>query len=452
LLPLPEVGEDYAVRNVAQRNADGKSPAEVLPASAPMGLRERLRDLERQELRQYTMSQLKPLVNRCDAEELATLFGLEWDRHEYSKMPADVEKGRHTGLVSFLFSRSVGDQLARVLDGLRQEQDGFHIMSLKPVRALGAGGFGSVIKVVDKRTQKFYAMKLQAKDRATKYAVREAQALHASDHAFIVGLVHIFQTSAHYCIVMELCAENLNDRILRSGREGLAPTSAAKYTACIALALEYLHGQEIVFRDLKPENVLVTEASSSHQEGVAKLADFGLACSMHQEEERPKHGIDLTFGGIPTPLAGTPAFMAAESFLRCATPVDLSAAEARLARARRLASRDWFGLGCCLLLMLLGETGGRKATAAGREVLLPFEGQALSNALRRASEARRAPEDALRLTAQLCAPLEDRAGLQEINACAWLAPALVAMKREADAFETSRSPGGWRSRRGRNQL
>eukprot|EP00439_Symbiodinium_sp_Y106_P021145 s9184_g2.t1 len=56
--------------------------------------------------------------------------------------------------------------------------------------------------------------------------------------------------------------------------------------------------------------------------------------------------------------------------------------------------------------MLLGETGGRKATAAGREVLLPFEGQALSNALRRASEARRAPEDALRLTAQLCAPLE----------------------------------------------
>ncbi|CAE7193839.1 ANKRD1 [Symbiodinium sp. CCMP2592] len=213
LLPLPEVGEDYAVRNVAQRNADGKSPAEVLPASAPMGLRERLRDLERQELRQYTMSQLKPLVNRCDAEELATLFGLEWDRHEYSKMPADVEKGRHTGLVSFLFSRSVGDQLARVLDGLRQEQDGFHIMSLKPVRALGAGGFGSVIKVVDKRTQKFYAMKLQAKDRATKYAVREAQALHASDHAFIVGLVHIFQTSAHYCIVAWLIEEGFLDHL-----------------------------------------------------------------------------------------------------------------------------------------------------------------------------------------------------------------------------------------------
>ncbi|CAE7896644.1 ppk14 [Symbiodinium microadriaticum] len=196
--------------------------------------------------------QLKPLVNRCDAEELATLFGLEWDRHEYSKMPADVEKGRHTGLVSFLFSRSVGDQLARVLDGLRQEQ----------VRALGAGGFGSVIKVVDKRTQKFYAMKLQAKDRATKYAVREAQALHASDHAFIVGLVHIFQTSAHYCIVMELCAENLNDRILRSGREGLAPTSAAKYTACIVLALEYLHGQAKTAGGLEAFNELSADLDS----------------------------------------------------------------------------------------------------------------------------------------------------------------------------------------------
>ena len=53
-------------------------------------------------------------------------------------------------------------------------------------------------------------MKLQPKDRTTKYAVREAQALHSSYHAFIVGLVHIFQTSNNYCIVMELCTENLN--------------------------------------------------------------------------------------------------------------------------------------------------------------------------------------------------------------------------------------------------
>lgn len=116
---------------------------------------------------------------------------------EVKETPRDVlvvcfsAPGRKTGLVSFLFSRSVGDQLAKVLDGLRQDkerlgrwmfddvcsnlqypsvissyhftlcihpfqtfsnetevlgsssvtsQDGFHIMSLKPVKALGSGG------------------------------------------------------------------------------------------------------------------------------------------------------------------------------------------------------------------------------------------------------------------------------------------------------------------------
>lgn len=452
LVPLPEAGEDYQVRNVAQRNVWGQSPAE-LASSAPEWLQRHLREQERQELKHFEECKNQPLVERCDAEELATFFGLPWDRHEYAKAPQDVQKGRKTGLVSFLFSRSVGDQLAKVLDGLRQDKDGFHIMSLKPVKALGSGGFGKVLKVLDKRTQKHYAMKLQPKDRTTKYAVREAQALHSSYHAFIVGLVHIFQTSAHYCIVMELCLENLNARILRTRHgsgcaEGLPGPLCARYTACVALALEYLHIKEIVFRDLKPENVLITSGVDAN--GVAKLADFGLACPMRLEESNttPQNFNSIFDGsGFPTPEAGTPAFMAAEVFLRCATPVDLSDTEARSARARRMAARDWFALGCCLLLTLLGERGGRLATAQSREVLLPLEGPQLSEALRRALRERRAEPAALEITAALTAPLEERAGPKELRTSAFLELAMVEMEQEALAFENSRSISGRSSRR-----
>jgi len=452
LVPLPEAGEDYQVRNVAQRNAWGQSPAE-LATSAPEWLQRHLREQERQELKHSEECKNAPLVERCDAEELATFFGLPWDRHEYAKTPQDVQKGRKTGLVSFLFSRSVGDQLAKVLDGLRQDKDGFHIMSLKPVKALGSGGFGKVLKVLDKRTQKHYAMKLQPKDRTTKYAVREAQALHSSYHAFIVGLVHIFQTSAHYCIVMELCLENLNARILRtkvqtSGcAEGLPGPLCARYTACVALALEYLHIKEIVFRDLKPENVLITSGVDAN--GVAKLADFGLACPMRLEESNSPQNFNSIFdvSGFPTPDAGTPAFMAAEVFLRCATPVDLSDTEARSARAKRMAARDWFGLGCCLLLTLLGERGGRLATAQNREVLLPLEGPQLSEALRRALRERRAEPAALQITAALTAPLEERAGPKELRTSAFLELAMAEMEQEALAFENSRSISGRSGRR-----
>merc|ERR1719188_813157 len=91
---------------------------------------------------------------------------------------------------------------------------------------------------------------------------------------------------------MELCDTNLNERILShrddSGlAHGLPVDCAARYTACLALALEYLHGQGIVFRDLKPENVLIT---SPDKGDYAKLTDFGLAMQLGSSDRNPAYG------------------------------------------------------------------------------------------------------------------------------------------------------------------
>eukprot|EP00913_Durusdinium_trenchii_P025369 g23817.t1 len=164
-------------------------------------------------------------------------------------------------LTGFLFSTGIGEQMAEVLDN--QDTSPMQLTSLRTQGVLGAGAFGKVFKVLDISSAEVYALKLQRRDSTTKFAIREAQALHRSSHAFIVRLIHIFQTQSYYALLMELCDKSLNACILEhldnSGQIlGLPDDATKRYTACITLALEYLHKQRVVFRDLKPDNVLIT--------------------------------------------------------------------------------------------------------------------------------------------------------------------------------------------------
>merc|ERR1712176_446707 len=127
----------------------------------------------------------------------------------------------------------------------------------------------------------------------------------------------------------------------------------------------------IIFRDLKPQNVLVTSEGAGDY---AKLADFGLAKQLgvsiceqervieslswqrtssipsakHRRGELSVNATNSAAAQFCSPVTGTKAFMAAEAFL----PLEL--------RPKDLVGRDWYALGLCLLLMALGQNGGKR--------------------------------------------------------------------------------------------
>ena len=89
-------------------------------------------------------------------------------------------------------------------------------------------------------------------------------------HPFIVEAEGMFQDEAHLYISMEYC--ECGDLLRLLSLKGSLPESEVKlYAAQVGLALEYMHSKNILFRDLKSANVLIS------RDGYVKVSDFGLA-------------------------------------------------------------------------------------------------------------------------------------------------------------------------------
>ncbi|KAI4380676.1 hypothetical protein MLD38_006840 [Melastoma candidum] len=103
-------------------------------------------------------------------------------------------------------------------------------------------------------------------------AVTEKEILATLDHPFLPTLYAEFDVSHYSCLVMEYCpGGDLYAARLRQPRKRFTISAARFYAAEIVLALEYLHMMGIVYRDLKPENVLVRD------DGHIMLSDFDLS-------------------------------------------------------------------------------------------------------------------------------------------------------------------------------
>ncbi|CAD8066782.1 unnamed protein product [Paramecium sonneborni] len=190
-------------------------------------------------------------------------------------------------------------------------------------KLLGKGSFGEVYFATRKLDGEQYAIKTLCKERVlaknlTRYAQTEKNVLSVMKHPFIVRLHAAFQNSSKLFMVLDFCPGGDLGNLLTKHVK-LNEDVARFYICEIILALESLHKNCIIFRDLKPDNVVLDS------KGHAKLTDFGLS----------KEGV---YDNITKSFCGSIAYLAPEVLMK------------------RGHSRtvDWYLLGVLLYEMIVG--------------------------------------------------------------------------------------------------
>jgi len=170
-------------------------------------------------------------------------------------------------------------------------------------RELGRGGMGVVYLAREVRLDRLVAIKLLPPTRASdaklrERFLREARTAAKLSHPHIIPIFTVDEVGEFVFFAMAYVAgETLTERVVRRGP--LAPSEAARVLREIAWALAYAHSQGLVHRDVKPDNIMLEEAS-----GRGLVADFGIAGQV-----RGAAGLD---GGE---VIGTPEFMSPEQAL-----------------------------------------------------------------------------------------------------------------------------------------
>nr|XP_036869773.1 RAC-beta serine/threonine-protein kinase isoform X1 [Manis javanica]XP_036869774.1 RAC-beta serine/threonine-protein kinase isoform X1 [Manis javanica]XP_036869775.1 RAC-beta serine/threonine-protein kinase isoform X1 [Manis javanica]XP_036869777.1 RAC-beta serine/threonine-protein kinase isoform X1 [Manis javanica] len=193
------------------------------------------------------------------------------------------------------------------------------------LKLLGKGTFGKVILVREKATGHYYAMKILrkeviiAKDEVA-HTVTESRVLQNTRYPFLTALKYAFQTHDRLCFVMEYA--NGGELFFHLSRERVFTEERARfYGAEIVSALEYLHSKDVVYRDIKLENLMLDK------DGHIKITDFGLC----------KEGI--SDGATMKTFCGTPEYLAPEVL-----------EDNDYGRAV-----DWWGLGVVMYEMMCGR-------------------------------------------------------------------------------------------------
>ncbi|XP_053106783.1 cGMP-dependent protein kinase 1-like isoform X2 [Hemicordylus capensis] len=166
----------------------------------------------------------------------------------------------------------------------------------RPV-VLGTGGFGTVelVRYAEEGQAHLFALKRLRKDhvvqkRQQEHVLMEKEVLQRSRSPFIVRLFGTFRDSRYVYLLLEFCQGGELWAKLREVRCFSEPV-AVFCSACVVEALDYLHAQGIVYRDLKPENLMLDT------KGYVKLVDFGFAKALGRGEKT------YSFCGTPEYLA-----------------------------------------------------------------------------------------------------------------------------------------------------
>jgi len=179
--------------------------------------------------------------------------------------------------------------------------DGFHLLA-----HLGTGGMATVHHARRLSDNREVALKVLTPHCAESSMMRarferEIRLLRQFDHPNIVGIIDADPDPAHGLpwIALEYCPNGSLGALLRSNPSGVSVRRAIELVRQVGLALECLHAQGAVHRDLKPDNVLLG------RDGSAKLSDLGIAHT-HDHDSRD---VTLTVTGD---VLGTRGYLAPE--------------------------------------------------------------------------------------------------------------------------------------------
>ncbi|HSC03650.1 MAG TPA: protein kinase [Solirubrobacteraceae bacterium] len=161
---------------------------------------------------------------------------------------------------------------------------------------ISAGAMGAVYRAIDIENDTEVALKQCTNPHHDQRFEAEARLLSALAHPRVVRIIDHFAVSSGQYLVMDLVRGiDLGVLLKQRGTPGLPVDQAIEYVRQTCEALQYVHDQQIVHRDVKPQNLILSE------NGVV-LVDFGIARLLDEVEQQGTVGI------------GTPRFMAPEVF------------------------------------------------------------------------------------------------------------------------------------------
>jgi polo-like kinase 1 len=165
-------------------------------------------------------------------------------------------------------------------------------------KLLGSGGFAKCFEAVNLADNKTYALKVIPKkeinEKRKRYKLMLEIKLHRSlRHRNIVAFRDVFEDSENVYIVLEYCQNNTLKELVKR-RKRITEYEAQVYMLQMVKALQFIHRNSIVHRDLKLGNILVNNSMQ------LKLCDFGLSTKINYQGEKKRT------------VCGTPNYIAPE--------------------------------------------------------------------------------------------------------------------------------------------